>query len=197
MRTSDDLLRLITADAWRMAALRAVRTLRLPDCWIGAGFVRTLAWDQLHGYERPTLLADIDVVYFDREANDFDREANDHTVEDDHERRLAALWPPNLPTVPWQVRNQARMHLRNGDAPYADTADALRHWLMTASAVAVRLNAEDGLELLAPFGLADLFAMRIAPTPHAQSRRLAVYRQRVESKPWTQQWPRTTIALTI
>ncbi len=184
--TAEDLLRLIAGDGWRMAVLRAVRGLGLPDCWVGAGFVRALVWDRLHGYERPTPLADVDVVYFDRRITD-------RAVEDGHERRLAALWPAELAAVPWSVRNQARMHSRNGDAPYGDTADALRHWLETPTAVAVRLNADDGLELLAPFGLADLYAMRIAPTPHALDRRWAAYRDRVESKPWRRQWPRVRI----
>jgi hypothetical protein len=186
LHTPDDLLRLIAADCRRMAVLRTVRDLQLPDCWVGAGFVRAIAWDHLHGYDRPTPLADVDVVYFDRDVTC-------RSVEEDHERRLAALWPENRPAVPWSVRNQARMHLRNGDAPYADTADALSHWLETPTAVAVRLKRDDGLDLLAPFGVADLYAMRVAPTPHALGRRMADYCERVKSKPWTRQWPRVRI----
>jgi len=28
--------------------------------------------------------------------------------------------------IPWSVHNQARMHERNGDAPYRNTEDAIR-----------------------------------------------------------------------
>ena len=169
-----------------MAALRAVRALGLPDCWIGAGFVRALVWDRLHGYGEPTPLDDVDVIYFD--ASDTTRESGRR-----HEERLAALWPDGWPPVPWSVKNQARMHARNGDAPYGDTADALCHWLETPTAVALRMLEDGGLELLAPLGLDDLLAMRIAPTPHALEARFAAYRDRIATKPWTRQWPRLEI----
>jgi len=34
-----------------------------------------------------------------------------------------------MPDIRWSARNQARMHIRNGDPPYAGTTDALRHRL--------------------------------------------------------------------
>lgn len=43
------IVELIEADALRMRALRAVRTLDLPDWLIAAGFVRNLVWDNLFG----------------------------------------------------------------------------------------------------------------------------------------------------
>ena len=38
------------ATPWCMQALQAVQQLGLPHCCIGAGAVRTLVWDALHGY---------------------------------------------------------------------------------------------------------------------------------------------------
>ena len=43
-------------------ALRAVHHLGLPDCWVGAGFVRALVWDHLHGYNEATPLDDVDLI---------------------------------------------------------------------------------------------------------------------------------------
>jgi hypothetical protein len=123
-------LELVTARPWRRRALEAVAALNLPDGWIGAGFLRAPVWDHLHGYQRPTPLADIDVIYFDPEHREPEAERA-------HEARLAAL----APGLPWSVRNQARMHERNGDRPYESTEDALKHWLETPTAVAVRLTA--------------------------------------------------------
>ncbi len=185
-KCADDVLRLIAADPWRVRVLRTVRTLELPDCWVGAGFVRALVWDRLHGFRRPTPLDDVDVVYFDPAVTD-------PTVERGHERRLASLWPGDLPAVPWSVKNQARMHRRNGDPPYIDTADALCHWLETPTVIAVRIDGQGKLELLAPLGLGDLLALRLAPTPHALARRLADYQERVLNKPWARQWPRLKV----
>ena len=47
------------------------------------------------------------------------------------------------------------------------------------------------LEILAPFGLADLFALTVRPTPRARSRRdrMKEYRLRVAEKGWTAIWP--------
>ena len=56
------------------------------------------------------------------------------------------------------------MHARNGHAPYRDVADALAHWPETATAIAARLGPA-GVEILAPHGLADLFALLARPTP--------------------------------
>lgn len=182
------MLLLIAADPWRKRVLRAVRALGLPDCWVGAGFVRALVWDCLHDYSEPTPLDDIDVIYYDAERTD-------QAMERQQEEQLAAQWPADLRSVPWSVKNQARMHIRNGDAPYKNTADALCHWLETPTAVAVRMDDEGMLELLAPLGVDDLFAMRIAPTPHAQKRRLDAYRERVLSKPWARQWPKLEVII--
>jgi hypothetical protein len=177
-------LRLIASDPWRLDVLRTVRDLELPDCWVGAGFVRALVWDHLHGYDDPTPLDDVDVIYFDDDNTD---KAEDRLYEE----RLADV----LAQVPWSVKNQARMHRRNGDKPYRDTSDALCHWLETPTAVAVRMDDDEQLELLAPLGLDDLLAMRIVPTPHALNQRLSAYRERVLAKPWARQWPRVDIKI--
>ena len=184
LNSTGDVLYLIAADPWHMDALRAVRGLGLPDCWIGAGFVRALVWDHLHGYDKPTPLDDVDMIYFD--AGNIRK-----TEERRYDARLAAL----LPAVPWSVKNQARMHRRNGDEPYRDTSDALCHWLETPTAVAVRMKDDERLELLAPLGLDDLLAMRIVPTPHALRRRMPAYRERVSAKPWARQWSRVEIQI--
>ncbi len=179
-----DILALVAGDAWMMAALSAVAGLGLPDCWIGAGFLRGAVWDRLHGYGSRTPLDDIDVVYFDPEAPDPAAEAA-------QERRLGA----RLPGLPWEVKNQARMHLRNGDAPYGSCAEALAHWLETPTAVALRLNQAGGLELLAPLGTEDLLGLVVRPTLHARSHkhRLAAYRARLEAKDWPAKWPRLRV----
>jgi hypothetical protein len=179
-----DILALVAADAWMMAALTAVAGLGLPDCWIGAGFLRGAVWDRLHGYASRTLLDDIDVVYFDPGAPDPATEAA-------LERRLSDL----LSGLPWSVKNQARMHLRNGDAPYGSSAEALAHWLETPTAVALRLNEAGALELLAPLGTEDLLGLVVRPNPHARKHehRLAAYRARLEKKNWPAKWPKLRV----
>src|SRR3546814_13371722 len=48
-------------------------------------------------------------------------------------------------------------------SPYHDTAAAVAHWLETPTAVAVRLEEDDRLTLIAPHGVADLLAGRVRP----------------------------------
>ncbi|HVT28225.1 MAG TPA: nucleotidyltransferase family protein [Lacipirellulaceae bacterium] len=156
--------------------LAAVGTLALPDCWIGAGFVRNPIWDALHGFAWSATDTDIDVVYFD--AGDIDPK-RDGAIE----AGLAAA----IPGEPWSVKNQARMHVQNGDPPYADTADAMRHWPETCTAVAVR-SVGSRVDLLAPFGVDDLLGMIVRPTP-AFADKLDIYRARLARKQWPKRWP--------
>jgi uncharacterized protein len=164
-----------------MAVLRAVRALALPDWAVGAGFVRSAVWDHLHGFAAPTQLADVDVLYFEPADLSPEREGA-------LERRLAAA----MPGVPWSVRNQARMHLRNGDDPYADTEDAIRNWLESATCVALRLAADDSLTVIAPHGLADLLDLKSRPTPRGRAG-YAAYLARMRRKDWPSRWPRVRV----
>ena len=177
----EDILLLAARRPDMLACLEAVAALGLPDCWIGAGFVRAPVWDALHSYSEPTPLADIDVVYFDPDSGD--------AREKPAEAALAQV----LPDRPWSVINQARMHLDNEDPPYRDTAEALANWLETATAVALRLDPVGKLQLLAPHGLEDLFGLRVRPTPRAREARLDAYRDRLRRKRWQETWPRLTV----
>lgn len=167
---------LIAGDPWRMRVLQRVRALDLPDWAIGAGFVRSRVWDWLCGDRSSTVPSDIDVLYYD--AGDLDP-ARESVLE----RHLNEGFP-----APWSVTNQARMHIDNEEAPYASTEDALRHWLETPTAVAVRLSAEGRLEVVAPWGLEDLFTLTVRPTPSGRSK-LDIFHRRVAEKRWSATWP--------
>jgi uncharacterized protein len=169
---------IIRNDALRWRLLGLVRSLHLPDCWIGAGFVRNAAWDALHGRASSPLASDVDVLLFDP--------GRTGAAED---RIIEAMLHRAEPSVAWSVKNQARMHLRNGDAPYASTTDAMRFWPDTATAVAVRRIGQDGCEIAAPYGLEDLFHLVIRPTPRFAGTKRPVYEQRIRTKGWLAQWP--------
>ncbi len=144
------LVEIVMASDRRMAVLRAVRSLSLPDAYLAAGFVRNAVWSALFpsGIE---VACDVDVVYFSADSRD----------EKALERRLAREVPGEL----YSVTNQAEMAAVNGHEPYRSTAHAMSHWPETATAVGVRLVADDRIEVLAPYGLEDLFAGIVRPTP--------------------------------
>ncbi|MBI4031068.1 MAG: nucleotidyltransferase family protein [Proteobacteria bacterium] len=163
-----------------MEALRAVAALNLPDGWIAAGFVRNLVWDSLHAYPSMTPLNDVDVIYYD--AANIDKAA-----EKLYEEKLRA----NLPEIPWSVKNQARMHIKNGDPPYSSIEEALMNWCETPTAVGARIDTEGKIELIAPLGIADLVDGVCRPTPLTLGKpeKINEYRERVKSKRWAETWP--------
>lgn len=178
-----ELVALLRGDRARWRMLGMVRSLGLSDCWIGAGFVRNAVWDCLHGRARGSVAGDVDVIWFDQRC-----------AEPGVDAALEARLREIDPGVQWSVRNQARMHLRNGDAPYASATDALRFWPETATAVAVRQTEQEELEWAAPFGLDDLFGLIVRPTPHFAGAKREILLDRVRDKQWLRNWPRLRLA---
>jgi len=168
---------IIAQDPVGMKQLRAARTLALPDWCIAAGFVRNRVWDHLHGIAPPREPADIDVLYYD--AADLSKEA-----EQALEARLSALEP-----APWQIRNQARMHVWKELPQHKSTADSMAYWLETVTAVGVRLEADDSLTVISPLGTDDLLGLRCSPTAYGRTR-LDEYEARIASKGWRALWPK-------
>lgn len=167
----------LAGDALRMRALHLARAQNLPDWCLAAGFVRNLVWDKLHGFDTPTPLADIDLIYFDPS-----------NATHDHELRIEKHLKSSEPALPWSVRNQARMHERNGDAPYRSTLDAMGYWVEEETAVGVSLDAGGRINIVSAFGLDGLFAGRI--TPNRRKRNAAAeFSARLARKNWLWIWP--------
>jgi uncharacterized protein len=168
---------IIAQDPVGMKQLRAVRSLALPDWCIAAGFVRNRVWDHLHGIAPPRPPADIDVLYYD--AGDLSK-----GPEQAYEARLGALLP-----APWQVRNQARMHVWKSLPQHQSTEDSMIYWLETVTAVGVRLEADDSLTVIAPLGTDDLLGLRCRPTAFGRTQ-LNEYNERISAKRWRELWPK-------
>jgi len=175
---------IISDDPIRWRLLEIVRSLGLPDCWIGAGFVRNAVWDYLHGRDSSPISTDVDVIWFD---------AQRCTPEQDE--ALEAVLRGLEPNVLWSVKNQARMHAQNGDKPYLSATDAMRYWPETATAVAVALREKGSCEVAAPLGLDDLFDLIIRPAGRFATEKTAIYQSRLKSKNWVKIWPQLKLAL--
>lgn len=152
-----------TPTTWTV--LQTVRDLDLPDWMIFSGAVYQPVWNHLTGRAPDYGIKDYDVAYHD--AGDVSYEAEDVVI-----KRVAATFAPPLRDLV-EVRNQARVHLWfgqkfGGDEPYPPletSAAALKRFVATAFCVGVRLEADDSLSVHAPFGLTDLFALRLRPNP--------------------------------
>ncbi|WP_322745804.1 nucleotidyltransferase family protein [Paenibacillus donghaensis] len=184
INNEQDVIRIVQEDAWMMDVLRAAQTLRLPDWWVCAGFVRSKIWDVLHGYSEATPLPDVDVVYFDPDCTD-------ETVEKELEKKLFAI----NPHIPWSVKNEARMHLINHMRPFTSSVDAIAHFTETATALGLTMNEDQQIILTAPHGIQDAVDMVVRPTPYylQSPDRAQIYEGRVSKKNWSQVWPKLTI----
>ncbi len=184
LETKEDILKVVLQDEWMMGILRKAKTLGLPDWWVCAGFVRSKIWDTIYDYTERTPLPDVDVVYFD--PSDISEET-EKTLEDQL-RRLD-------PSVPWSVKNEARMHLVNGFAPFDSAEDAISQFAETATALGLTMTDDSELILTARLGIADAVngIVRANPCMLASRETAAVYEARIAKKNWHLLWPHLQI----
>ncbi|EGQ8038247.1 nucleotidyltransferase family protein [Vibrio parahaemolyticus] len=176
----DKIVELIKQDPIRVEALNCVSELGLPQCYIAAGFVRNLVWDALHDFKVITPLNDVDVIYFDpAESNPNAYLAYESQLRD------------RMPQLRWQVRNQAKMHKRNGDNPYKSSVGAMSYWPEKETAVAIRQIGLNQYECVAAFGFESLFSYWVTYNP---KRLRETFVNRVNSKGWLVRWPALRIA---
>jgi hypothetical protein len=167
-----------------MDALAICRDLLPVTAYIGAGAVRNSVWDHTHG-RAPGLAGDVDVVFFDA--------AIGRAADGEFQRRLEAA----RPDICWDVANQAHVHswyrdCFGKDVPaLASLAQGIGTWPDTATAIAVRLDQNDKLELIAPFGLDDLFGLALRWNPARVG--LAEFERRIAAKRWLERWPRLRV----
>ena len=159
-----------------LSDLKLVRALDLPDCCIAAGYIRNYIWDRLHGFGVQNNHSDIDVVYF---YNQDLSEERDWLLE----RHLRTT----TGNEKWSVKNQARMHIRNEDNPYSSTENAMAHWPETATAIGIRIDFNNDIVLTAPYGVDDLFGLKVRQSPLFKDR--SYFLERIMGKKWLSTWP--------
>ena len=146
-----------------MHVLDRARSLDLPDWLVFSGAVYQPVLNHLTDRPLDHGLKDYDLGYFD--GADISYEAEDRVI-----RRVAASFRPPFDALV-EVRNQARVHLwfasKFGEPyqPLSQTVDALNRFTSATFAVGVRLEPDNQMTILAPFGLKDLFALKIRPNP--------------------------------
>lgn len=178
MKNEGALRQMARQSGWFMAHLRAARELRLQSWCIGAGAVRTLVWDALHGGAFDAdALPDVDLAYYD---------ASNLLPARDAE--LAQLLGAR-----WEVVNQAAVHhwYPFPVAPLASLDEALATWPEYATCVGLWLDWDDELHIIAPHGLDDLFDMVVRHNPMRATSDM--YRARVAKKRYAEHWSRVRV----
>jgi uncharacterized protein len=180
------LVGIVQSSTWFCRLLDAGQAMGLASWCIGAGALRNLVWDRLHGHAWPSPLSDIDFAYFD--ADDLSP-ARDQALQ----ARLAGICPHE----PWEVTHQAAVHLwfegHFGHAvpPLPSLEAAVASWPEFATSVALTREVAGGLRVIAPHGLQDLFDMVVRHNPARAS--LQTYRQRVRDKNYAARWPQVRV----
>ncbi|MBU2549625.1 MAG: nucleotidyltransferase family protein [Proteobacteria bacterium] len=164
-----------------MACLKAGYAVGANDWYLAAGFVRNLIWDYLHSKKAATPLSDVDFVYFN--AHDTSLQAEEELRE-----RLIEL----MPDPAWQVRNQARMHIRNSHRAYRNSEDAIAHWPEVPTCVGAKLKDDGRIAIVAPYGLDENWTFDVRPNqgiPYPPE----LFARRVKEKNWMKIWPNLII----
>lgn len=177
--------RLIQRNPVVTAILDRMTMVGLPDCWLAAGALFQTTWNVLSDRHPTAGILDYDLNYFD---------GTDLSWEGENEAIAGAAQVFGDVDAVIQVRNEARVHLwyeaKFGVAcpPYRSTRHAISTFPNCSSCIGVRPR-EDRLEVFAPFGLGDLFAMRVRPNPILAP--AAVYE--AKARRWAQEWPRLVV----
>jgi hypothetical protein len=177
---------IVRSDDQVMALLEFLARSEKASWCLGAGMLAGRIWNHLTDRPGDHGLNDIDVAFYDPDDLSYEREES-----------LAARLDTAFPdfSVPFDVKNQARVHLwyeakfGRPVAPFASLEEALATWPTTCNALGVSLR-RNRLSIIAPYGLEDLFAMRVRPNKRLVTEE--VYRTKVAR--WKDCWPELQIA---
>jgi len=167
-------------------ALRAARSLGLSSWCIGAGVIRNLVWDHLHGFETNTPADDMDFVFFDPS-----------NLSPEFEQRLESRLLQAEPGFNWEAVNQAAVHTwpkphgAQEIQPFCSLSEGIASWPEVATCVGVTLTHKEKIEVIAPHGLTDLFEMVVRWNPTRVP--VAVYEERLARKRFAQRWPQVKV----
>lgn len=180
------LVEIVRGDPDLMEVLVTVRNLGLNDWLVFSGAVYQAVWNDVTGRAPGYGVKDFDVGYFDEDVS---WEGEDAVIK----RVAEAFEEPLRSRI--EVRNQRRVsewfEAKFGEPypPIEDTAEALTRFVAPAFAVGVRLEDDDQITVVAPFGLDDVFNMTIRPN---RRRPLAKDWDRVTERA-LERWPELTI----
>ena len=183
---TEKLIGILRATPPLMRVLRTASIIDPPDWLVFSGAIYQPVLNHLTGRACDYGIRDYDLAYFD--GVDLSYEAEDTMI-----RRVTAAFDEPLRRMV-QVRNQARVHLwfeaKFGEPyePLSSTAEALERFASPLFAVGARLERNGRLRVEAPFGLADLFALRLRPNP----RRKAVSFERIAAD-IAKRWPELAV----
>ena len=176
---SENLKEILSKNQIIMQILTTLKMLE-PHAYIAAGIIRNTVWAHLHDQPYDLENTEVDVVFYD-EKNPLN-----------HAKNLQKEMMRIFPNMEWDITNQALVHTwyktDTGEsiAPLTSIEHALSLWPETATSVAVRLNDKNEIQYVAPFGLADLFELKLRWNKTLVSHQVFLYR--LKTKNFLEKW---------
>ncbi|MBD2693516.1 nucleotidyltransferase family protein [Anabaena catenula] len=147
-------LKIILADSIIGTVLPEIALLDLPNWWLAGGAVRNTVWHSIFGTECGLVINDFDIAFFDDGGNR------------SQELAAKATLTAKFPDYVFDIKNQSSFaRWRDGRRTYSSVEDGIKDWLHTATAVGVKIDTQGEWQFFTPYGLDDLFAGIIRPTP--------------------------------
>lgn len=166
-----------------MFILKIIQSLDIKEGCLCAGALRNSLWNHLSN-KTNKFISDIDIIYFEK----------DSVYEESNE--IQKFLKSNYPNYDWEVKNEIYMNRHNPHTlPYTSVEDAISKFPEKCTAIGARLDANDKVELISPYGVSDIIQFIVRPTPFFKedSDRMLLYKKRIENKNWLNEWPSLNI----
>lgn len=155
------------------------------DYYLAGGVIYQTVFNYYHGYDLNYGIKDYDIIYFD--DNNLSYEAVDQVIKETKE-----IFNENGIRINLDIKNEARAHIWLKEKyneeleQYKNLDEVLRSWGFSACAIGVRLE-ENNIKVIAPYGLEDLFDMKI--------RKVGNYDILEKARELKNKWPNIDISL--
>ena len=138
------------------------------ELYLTGGVLRNTIWNILHNRKEDFYIDDCDIIFYS--------DIVDKMREKEIEKYLTNIFP----YLNWSVKNQARMHIRNGHFKYKNLENAIYCFPETSSAIAINGN----WQMIAPYGYRDILELNLRPTTFCKRNELHIFNKRVAHKKW-------------
>jgi len=153
--------------------IQTIKLIKSEILMLTGGSLRNVVWNYLHYFTEEYELDDCGIIFY-----------NPNNLSKAYEESIKNKLEYLNPDIKWSVKNQARMHIRNGHKPYSGIHNALIAFPETCSAVAIDKN----WNIISPYGLDDLLNLIVTPTQFCIDNEIEVYQLRIRKKNWADKW---------
>lgn len=163
---------------------KILRQNHLREATLCAGTIRNLVWNRQTKQKIPLITNEIDVYY-----NDPNQTYEDFLMLQANLKQQHSLYLWNLNNIALPPRHAAHLEFhRTIEKTIADFPE-------TCTSVGIQQISSEDYHIISPYGLTDLFEMRVQPTPNyiLGKDKHARFEQRLKNKGWLKEYPQLQV----